>query len=132
MHGSRVWGVKEVEQQAHAFAAEFLMPAAEITPELPRKIDWSVLFALKARWQVSLAALLVRAKTLGVITTNEYLSAVKYSSARGWRRLEPVQLEAPEQPRRTQRLVSSAAGYNATRDWFPQSAWDDLLASTSS
>ncbi len=26
-HGDQVWGVKDVEQQAHYFAAEFLMPA---------------------------------------------------------------------------------------------------------
>lgn len=132
MHGSRVWGVKEVEQQAHAFAAEFLMPASEIRSELPQKVDWSAFFALKMRWQVSLAALLMRAKTLEVISPNEYLSAVKYSSARGWRRLEPVQLGDPEEPRRTQRLVSSAAAHRATRDWFPQGVWSDLLASTGS
>lgn len=30
MHGESVWGVKEVENQAHKFAAECLMPAAEI------------------------------------------------------------------------------------------------------
>jgi Zn-dependent peptidase ImmA (M78 family)/transcriptional regulator with XRE-family HTH domain len=132
MHGLRVWGVKEVEQQAHTFAAEFLMPAAEIMSELPHKVDWSSLFALKVRWQVSLAALLMRAKTLEVISPNEYLSAVKYASARGWRRLEPVQLDAPEQPSRTQRLVSSAAAHRATRDWFPQGVWSDLLASTGS
>lgn len=130
MHGEHVWGVKEVEQQAHAFAAEFLMPRADIEPELPSRVDWAALFALKERWQVSLAALLMRAKTLNRITPNEYLSAVKYASARGWRRTEPVQLGAPEQPKQTRLLVKSAAAHRATRDWFPQSAWDDLLSTT--
>ena len=27
VHGDQIWGVKEVEHQAHAFAAAFLMPA---------------------------------------------------------------------------------------------------------
>ena len=35
MHGDRVWGMKEVEQQAHAFAAAFLMPAADIARPAP-------------------------------------------------------------------------------------------------
>lgn len=35
MHGDEVWGLPEVEKQAHTFAAAFLMPAAEILGELP-------------------------------------------------------------------------------------------------
>jgi Zn-dependent peptidase ImmA (M78 family) len=30
MHGELIWGVKEVEDQAHQFAATFLMPAIAI------------------------------------------------------------------------------------------------------
>ena len=54
----------EIETQAHQLAAAFLMPAEDIVMELPRRVDWPVLFELKRRWQVSLAALLMRAKTL--------------------------------------------------------------------
>src|ERR1022692_2960901 len=57
LHGERVWGMKQVEDQAHAFAAAFLMPALDIYHELPPNADWPVLFDLKHRWQVSLAAL---------------------------------------------------------------------------
>jgi hypothetical protein len=43
VHGDQIWGVKEVEHQAHAFAAAFLMPAGDIRDELPDRADWTVL-----------------------------------------------------------------------------------------
>ena len=105
VHGDQIWGVKEVEHQAHAFAAAFLMPADDIRDELPDRADWPVLFQLKQKWQVSLAALLMRARTLGRMSENNYLTAVKAASARGWRRVEPVPLGKPEQPTRFSRLL---------------------------
>lgn len=99
MHGEIIWGVKEVEDQAHQFAAAFLMPAEQILEDLPANVDWQKLFSLKQYWQVSLAALLMRAKRLGRMSDATYLTAVKAASARGWRRLEPVPLGPPEQPK---------------------------------
>ena len=40
MHGEQIWGIKEVETQAHQFAAAFLMPANEIRDQLPTTVDW--------------------------------------------------------------------------------------------
>lgn len=116
MHGTSVWGVKEVEDQAHRFAAEFLMPEADIRDELPATADWRRLFALKQRWHVSLAALLMRAKTLGVMTPAAYTTAMKGLSARGWRRTEPIPLGAPEGPRQTAAVLDIAKNDAA---WFP-------------
>lgn len=98
MHGDQVFGLKEIEQQAHWFSAALLMPAEEIGPELPQTLSWSTLFELKQRWQVSLAALLMRARTLKVMSEPQYLTAIKTASARGWRRVEPVPLGEPERP----------------------------------
>lgn len=106
MHGEQVWGLKEIEKQAHQFAAAFLMPANEIYHELPHRADWSVLFDLKRRWQVSLAALLMRARTLGRMTEPTYLTAVKALSAHGWRRVEPVPLGSLERPSLVGRIVA--------------------------
>ncbi|WP_134765042.1 XRE family transcriptional regulator [Nocardioides sp. 1609] len=117
MHGTSVWGVKEVEAQAHRFAAEFLMPEADIRHELPSTADWARLFELKQRWHVSLAALLMRAKTLGVMSPSAYTTAMKGISARGWRRVEPIPLGAPEGPRRTTALLDVA---RKDADWFPR------------
>lgn len=107
MHGEQVWGLKEVENQAHAFAAAFLMPADDIRDELPRHADWPVLFELKRRWQVSLAALLMRAKSLRRMSDSSYLTAVKALSARGWRRVEPVPLGPPEHPTKLRQITAA-------------------------
>jgi Zn-dependent peptidase ImmA (M78 family)/transcriptional regulator with XRE-family HTH domain len=108
LHGEQIWGVKEVETQAHQFAAAFLMPAEDIHDQLPTTVDWPALFALKRQWQVSLAALLMRARTLGRMSENTYLTAIKAASARGWRRTEPVPLGRPEQPTRLLAYLASA------------------------
>jgi Zn-dependent peptidase ImmA (M78 family)/transcriptional regulator with XRE-family HTH domain len=108
LHGEQIWGVKEVETQAHQFAAAFLMPAEDICEELPTTVDWPALFDLKRHWQVSLAALLMRARTLGCMSENTYLTAIKAASARGWRRVEPVPLGRPEQPTKLLAYLASA------------------------
>ena len=107
VHGEQIWGVKEVETQAHQFAAEFLLPAEQIYDQLPTTVDWPTLFELKRHWQVSLAALLMRARTLGRMTESTYLSAIKTASARGWRRIEPVPLGQPEQPTKLLNYLAS-------------------------
>ncbi|MEU6655672.1 XRE family transcriptional regulator [Streptomyces sp. NPDC046900] len=120
LHGEQIWGVKEVETQAHQFAAAFLMPAEDIRDQLPTKVDWPALFALKRQWQVSLAALLMRARTLGRMSENTYLSAIKAASARGWRRTEPVPLGPPEQPTRLLAYLASADSSRARAFLPPQ------------
>jgi Zn-dependent peptidase ImmA (M78 family)/transcriptional regulator with XRE-family HTH domain len=129
MHADEMWGVKEVETQAHWFAAAFLMPAAEIRDELPTTVDWQVLFALKRRWQVSLAALLMRARTLGRMSERTYLTAVKAASARGWRRVEPVPLGGPEEPALLLNYLNTAASQQA-RDYLPSGLIDRIAAAT--
>ncbi|MDP9848096.1 XRE family transcriptional regulator [Streptosporangium lutulentum] len=113
LHGEQIWGVKEVETQAHQFAAALLMPAIDIYDHLPSTVDWPKLFALKQQWQVSLAALLMRAKTLGKMKDTTYLTAIKTASARGWRRVEPVPLGPPEQPARLLEFLSSPRSVTA-------------------
>jgi Zn-dependent peptidase ImmA (M78 family)/DNA-binding XRE family transcriptional regulator len=115
LHGDRVWGMKEVEQQAHAFAAAFLMPAADIADQLPQRADWDVLFELKLKWQVSIAALLMRARRLGRMSETAYINAVKAASARGWRRTEPVPLGAPERPTSLACVLRTGPGQDAMR-----------------
>jgi Zn-dependent peptidase ImmA (M78 family) len=98
-------GDKITEQQANEFAAAFLMPAEDIGPELPTQLDWPTLLRLKAKWHVSLAALLVRAKTLGIMSEHVYAQAWKAMSARGWRKVEPGPLGIPEAPVLLQRAL---------------------------
>lgn len=129
MHGNLIWGMKEVENQAHRFAAAFLLPADEIFDELPTTVDWPRLFELKRRWQVSLAALLMRAKTLQRMSESTYLTAIKAASARGWRRVEPVPLGAPEMPTRLVAYLESSRGH-ADRLCLPEGLVDEILRAT--
>jgi Zn-dependent peptidase ImmA (M78 family) len=89
MHADAEAGTSAVEKHAHAFASAFLMPADDIIDSLPRKVDLSVLMELKAEWRVSMSAILMRSKTLGVMAPTTYVSAMKMFSSRGWRRTEP-------------------------------------------
>ena len=130
IHGADIWGTPEVEKQAHHFASAFLMPRDQIYHELPDRVDWPKLFQLKRLWQVSLAALLMRARTLERISEAAYLTAVKAASARGWRRVEPVPLGPPEQPHELPRVLGS--GFRPMLDRvLPKSVLDSLMLSTS-
>jgi len=130
LHGADIWGTPEVEKQAHHFASAFLMPRDQISQELPDRVDWPKLFHLKRRWQVSLAALLMRARTLDRISEAAYLTAIKAASARGWRRVEPVPLGAPEQPHVLPSVLGS--GFRPMLDRvLPKSVLDSLMFATS-
>lgn len=130
LHGADIWGTSEVEKQAHHFASAFLMPRDQIYQELPDRVDWPKLFQLKRLWQVSLAALLMRARSLDRISEAAYLTAVKASSARGWRRVEPVPLGPPEQPHLMPRVLGSDFRPMLDRV-LPKSVLDSLMFSTS-
>jgi Zn-dependent peptidase ImmA (M78 family) len=125
MHGEQLWGLPEVERQAHRFAAAFLMPRRDIADQLPDRTDWPRFFSLKRQWQVSLAALLMRARALGRMAEGDYLTAVKAASARGWRRVEPVPLGRPEQPQLLQALLQAPSGRDC-RNLLPKYVVDAL------
>lgn len=101
MHRDAEPGGRVVEDQAHRFAAELLMPASEIRELLPTAMNarsWDVLGMLKEHWGVSMQALLFRARRLGTISDVTYRNAVITLSQRGWRRNEPGLVTAMEQP----------------------------------
>lgn len=88
-------GTRTVEAQAHRFAGAFLGPGKKLREELPRDLDWGRYFELKRRWGMSMAALVRRAKDLGVIDDATYTRAMKQQSAHGWRRVEPGANDRP-------------------------------------
>jgi Zn-dependent peptidase ImmA (M78 family)/DNA-binding XRE family transcriptional regulator len=88
----------EQEQQAHAFAAELLMPRTHFVQILPRRFDLGTYARLKQEWGVSIAALLYRARTLGVIGDAAYRRAVMVMNKQYGRRSEPYPLKRPERP----------------------------------
>lgn len=129
MHGEQIWGMKEVEKQANQFSAAFLMPADQISNQLPQTVDWPTLFELKGQWQVSLAALLMRARVLGRMSESTYLTAVKAASARGWRRREPVPLGSPERPSTLLAFLGDEASAPA-RSYLPTSVVESVAAAS--
>lgn len=105
MHEDAEPGGRAVEEQAHRFAAELLMPADELADLLPAKADWPALARLKEEWGVSMQALLYRARTLGVMRDVTYRNAMTTLSANGWRRREPGPMPSLEQPSLLPRAV---------------------------
>ena len=89
---------KDRERQADIFASEFLMPTGSIREELSSKVDWPRLLQLKQRWGVSMAALLYRSKSLGIMPETTYVQAVRTMNVRGWRKNEPGTVAAVEAP----------------------------------
>lgn len=103
----------ELEREAFDFAAEFLVPAREVSGQLHR-ISLHRLAALKVHWRVSMASLLMRAVRMGRVSDRQ--------SRRLWIRLrsmgkqEPVEVPK-ERPTRLRRMVLhhlNELGYTAS------------------
>ena len=78
----------------------------------PARLSWPRYIELKARWGVSIAALLRRARDLEVITQYAYERAMVQISKKGWRTREPaaVPVEDPTLLQRALALMADTAG----------------------
>jgi Zn-dependent peptidase ImmA (M78 family) len=96
-----------MEKEAHAFASELLMPANDIGPLLQaRRIDLSLLASLKPEWKVSMQSIIMRARSLGLLSRNQEEYLWKQMSYRKWRLREPPELDFPiERPTVVPNLV---------------------------
>ncbi|MCH4575285.1 helix-turn-helix domain-containing protein [Achromobacter xylosoxidans] len=94
----------EIERQAHLFAGAFLLPAESFAAEVSRP-SLDTFIALKPRWKVSVAAMIMRCLQLGIIDEAYSVRLWKNYSARGWRRGEPLDDVIPAE---TPRLLSRA------------------------
>jgi Zn-dependent peptidase ImmA (M78 family)/DNA-binding XRE family transcriptional regulator len=98
-----------LERQADAFAEAFLLPEAAMRQALEPPITLTTLADLKARWGVSLQALIRRARTLGIISDSHYRALSAQVGARGWRTREPVAVPV-ERPRALRQLAELLYG----------------------
>lgn len=82
---------KAREHQAHEFAAAFLLPADSFGADA-RKGPASLVYykQLKRKWKVSIAAMIRRAKELGIISYEDYVALVCQMQKRGQRKEEPL------------------------------------------
>jgi Zn-dependent peptidase ImmA (M78 family)/DNA-binding XRE family transcriptional regulator len=117
LHRSIHSASKENEQEAYTFAAEFLMPATEIYPDLTAdKISLFRLAELKKKWNVSMQAILRRARELSILNDRQYRYLMLQISQRGWRTEEPSFSTSIEKPRALRKLSEVAFGGDETWD----------------
>lgn len=80
---------REAEDQANRFASSFLMPQADVLASIPRISHLGQLIEAKARWKVSLAALVHRTHRLGIISDWKNRDYCIEMGRRGYRSEEP-------------------------------------------
>jgi Zn-dependent peptidase ImmA (M78 family)/DNA-binding XRE family transcriptional regulator len=80
---------RAAEEEANAFAASFLMPAADVMAVLPRVHTLNQIIEVKKRWSVSVMALLYRLNRLGIMSDWQYRMFCIDATKEGFRRVEP-------------------------------------------
>lgn len=83
----------EMERQADAFAAAFLMPRESVVVNQPPAYTIKYLMKLKHYWGVSLAALAYRFNSLGLVSEWNYRSLCIDIAKSGYRTNEPEPME---------------------------------------
>lgn len=97
------------ELEAHRFAGAFLLPATRMQEAIQGGVTLSDLARLKARWGVSMQAIVMRGAELGLIDPARKTGLFRQLSARGWRKDEPVEVHN-EQPMLTWELLRRSFG----------------------
>jgi len=88
---------QNMEQEANEFASALLMPARDIRPYFTRRVDLRLFAELKPLWRVSMASLLMRARSLGALAYNQERYLWQQFSIAKIRQNEPPELDfAPE------------------------------------
>lgn len=80
------------EDEANLFAGAFLFPAKDAFGEFGPGLTPAGYAQVKARYGVSISALVRRARDLGIIDQKRYRSLMIQISSRGWRSQEPVRV----------------------------------------
>ncbi|MDI1225321.1 MULTISPECIES: XRE family transcriptional regulator [Acinetobacter] len=88
LHDGIVTGDRLTESQANHFASALLIPQVMMRTHFPTwykngRYNWSKLSEFKQTWKVSKAAILYRAKQLGLLTSEQYTSGVIYLKKTG-------------------------------------------------
>lgn len=98
---------RDIESEAMDFASEFLVPRSEFLPQVSR-INIEKLAALKKYWKVSMAALLVHAKKLAVISDSVYRSLWTQFGILNIKKNEPKELMVPvEKPTLIREIIDA-------------------------
>ena len=109
LHQQRSVEPKRAESEAFRFGAALLVPGDAAVESIVPPVTLRTLAWAKARWGVSVAALIRRCRDLRIIDEHRYGSLNKQLSTRGWRKHEPVAV-APEQPALLSQTLRSVCG----------------------
>lgn len=110
--------LKEIEREADRFAGAFLLPRKSFPNEVysPRAESF---IDLKARWKVSIQAMVYRAKDLGLFDDRQVTNIYKQISFKKWRKTEPldkgtkaIPFEEPLLLKRVTELVLQSGRYS--------------------
>jgi Zn-dependent peptidase ImmA (M78 family) len=97
-----------LEKQAHRFASAFLLPAQSFTNDLVSP-TLDCFWALKEKWQVSIAAMIMRCSHLEIIEEDYARKLWINYNRRGWAKREPLDerlaIEQPKLLRRSFELL---------------------------
>ncbi|MGL6094541.1 MAG: XRE family transcriptional regulator, partial [Fimbriiglobus sp.] len=105
---------KAMEEQAFEFAGAFLLPAATFGREyFTTSLD--SFLSVKLKWKAAIAAMIMRASRLGMISESQTKTLWVQRSRRGWNRSEPYdgdcEAESPQVLRRAlEMIVGSGVG----------------------
>lgn len=87
---------REMEKQANIFAANFLLPSEAYSSDIiGHEDDLNAYLKLKSKWEVSAASMVYRSKSLGLVSSDQYLRLQKRMSSRGWKKSEPFDAVHP-------------------------------------
>lgn len=109
MHRTMDGTLREREDQANLYASELLLPEAAITQELRAPITLTKLADLKAKWGVSIQALINAAYRMEIITDRQRKYLFVQLSTLGWRKDEPVAIPL-ERPRLLRKMAEAVFG----------------------
>lgn len=120
---------ESMEEEADEFAAEFLVPEEEIRPQFKMIPSWKLpeLVKLKEYWKVAISMLVMRAKTLGVISDSQARYQFMTLSKCGYRLNEPAPLTREVATNLNQMFLAMTDGLGFSQEdiseafmWHPQ------------
>lgn len=102
---------RDIEEEAFEFASEFLIPESAFRTEIGHPVSLAGIAEMKARWGVSISAIVYRAHKLGIITDRQQKYLRMQIAKRGWRQDEPVSIPK-EHPKALRVMTKLAYGEN--------------------
>ena len=103
------------EREANLFASALLMPREAAEEDLSAaRLDFERYAELKGKWGLSMHAIALRARALGILDAAAYRSFYEGLRARGWLRREPGDASTPAEEPRLMRELAERQGVAPT------------------